>query len=151
KALDPHYDLPAVETFAHALQERFARTLETARQHSETQAPIGQVVLHAHPLPVQSAENGDGVDAFALYKQQAIQALQANTKAMEQLKAQGILWSRIMFILRDALPSTLDERDDVAYQLVREALNHTLGEQSWETFKDGAGKTMVRVRSLADL
>ena len=52
-------------------------------------------------------------------------------------RGQGVKWGELFGFLSPKLPTTYSdqERGDIAYNLVAEALNEILGNKNWHTFK----------------
>ncbi len=126
--LDPCYEKAAVETFAQVLKDKFA----LAHQLNYIDAgelPREDELIHQ--------EGMDQVDILALHKRNAIEALRNNHDIMERLHGYGATWGRITHTLEDALPATLENRNNFAYNFVREALEHIFGEENegWYSYK----------------
>ena len=65
---------------------------------------------------------------------------------MRKVRSDGVAWGHLKSFLRHHLPETLDDRDELAYQLVRKALNDILGREgsAWHTVKSERGTTYVK-------
>jgi hypothetical protein len=86
-------------------------------------------------------------DIYATYTKAAIQRV-ANEKAfIDRIRTNGIPWMGIVDALKKALPDVLDNRDEIAYNLVSQFLTETFGEQGkgWYSEnrpkKSGSGMT----------
>ncbi len=92
----------------------------------------------------------EGVDVLKLYKARAIHKVRQRQDPMARLRTEiGLAWGYLKGLLRDELPDTLEDRDDVAYNLVIPVLNEELGVGSWETHKvqrNGRSVTYVRAK-----
>ena len=63
----------------------------------------------------------------------------------ERIRSQGMAWGSIRAFFLEDLPEDLDDRGQIAYNLVSKALNEVLGQNQWEPFKpDGRNATWVR-------
>lgn len=148
-AFDATYTKAAIDTFAQTLKAKFQTVLEE-RLEQKVEIPS----LNDTQFPTENSVEMEAVDALALYKRQAIEALRGNSDIMEQIKGRGIPWGRILSFLEKELPDTLEDRSDIAYQLVRDALEQLLGtqDQAWHTFRKPSrnGKTIVWVKSGID-
>lgn len=146
-ALDPHYNMPATNTFAQELKARFQQALE---ESLEAIIPAREAILGNGTGP-----EIESVDAMAVYKRQVIEALRRDTGFMADL-ARGTPWGKVGEYIRKQLPDTIElrERDRIAFGMVRETLIAILGddEEGWHTFKTGKGATMVKAgkRSKVD-
>ncbi len=145
-ALDPAYDRPGVETFARHLKAEFEQALE-----ERLEAISGS-------LPILEVEAGDGnipeaepVDTMSVYKQQAIEALRRNEVCIEKIRW-GTPWGVVMGYISNELPKTIEEqeRSDIAYSLVQDALEAIFGSENegWYKYraprKDGRPTTWVK-------
>ena len=134
---DRQYNQPAGKTYATALRATFA------------DAPIPASV------PAQRAqaadEDGNAVDVLARIEDRAIEALRADQNLMGKLAStDGVAWGAVKAFLLERLPGELDDRDTVAYHLVRKAMDRLVGPQNtaWESYRHPTrGTTYVRKRS----
>lgn len=103
------------------------------------------------PSPTAAASRDvtdETVDVYRLLQEQAIASLRVNDELANSLKGNGIPWGRVIGLLKEALPPTMDDRDTVAYNLVPQALNAILGPQNeaWTTERRGAKNTLFVVK-----
>jgi hypothetical protein len=70
------------------------------------------------------------------YEGQAIAALAASAAIVRKLNGTGVAWGELKALLKDHLPEHLDDRDEIAYQLVRKALTELAGREGegWHTY-----------------
>jgi hypothetical protein len=134
--LDPTNSRPAVKTFAQTLKTKFQFALQTRLE----QADGLQVAVENGGLAEIDSE-AESVDTLTLYKGKAIQAFRENHEIIEQLRREGMTWGRTTEFLKKQLPDTLEDRDDIAFNLVREALERTFGpaNEAWYTVKRQTG------------
>jgi hypothetical protein len=87
-------------------------------------------------------------DAPRVRQEQAIGALRKNDEFNNSIRANGIPWGKLIGLLKEALPETMDDRDSVAYNLVPQALNAILGPQNeaWSTERRGPKNTLFVVK-----
>ncbi|MBV9615045.1 MAG: DUF87 domain-containing protein [Ktedonobacteraceae bacterium] len=140
-ALDPHYNKPATNTFAQELRTRFQQTLEESLE-TITIIPAAERILGNGNSP-----EVESIDTLAVYKRQAIEALRRDDRFLADI-ARGMPWGKIGEYIREKLPDTIElqERDRIAFRMVRETLIAILGDEDekWYTFKTGRGATMVK-------
>ncbi|MEO8972802.1 MAG: hypothetical protein ABI406_14530 [Ktedonobacteraceae bacterium] len=90
------------------------------------------------------------IDVKAAHENKAIEKLRNNQDFMEQMQGKGIPWGGILRLLADELPDTIENKGEVAYYLVAEALERIFGprEEAWHTYKQAnrEGKPIVRVK-----
>ena len=135
---DPQYDREAVDTYAAHLKERFALAAEAGggdrpggwRRHTRN-------------------ENGadPNLDPMVYYRAQAVKAVREQKDLMKYLTSSGAAWGFVLAVIKKALPADLHDLDQLAYDLVRPALEEIFGEQDvhWETFAHPqTGKTHIR-------
>jgi hypothetical protein len=152
--LDPLYNRAAAATFARAIREEFEQELlavgvplakEQEPVHSDEDAPGGG--SEDGQLDVGGDIAAAGIDVMAAFEQKAIGALEADTKWMPRVRSgEGAAWGSLMAVLYEHLPTSLEDRRDVAYRLVPKALTAILGVQgeAWHSFRNEQGKTYVR-------
>ncbi len=130
--LDPHYDQPAEATFAVELRERFLAALEgMAEEGAET----------------EGGQDGGQVDIVAASERRAIAALGNDKEIMAKLHSEeGCAWGHLTGFLEAKLPSTFEDRNRRAYQMVRTAMNEILGAErsGWHTYRNERNKVYVR-------
>ena len=77
----------------------------------------------------------------------AIKALSTDEQLIEKLQNNGVPWRGIQECLKEALPESLENRNDIAFKLVLKAMNIVFGNQNtvWKTekrpSKRGKGET----------
>lgn len=131
-ALDPDYNKHGVETFARHLKAKFEQTLEESLE--AISGPLPDLATNESD---DTIPDGEPVDTMSVYKQQAIEALRHNDDFLSQMYSTGIPWGGILKLLMNELPQTIEERErsDIAYHLVREALEVLFGTENegWYT------------------
>lgn len=130
---DPSYSAGAIETYAKKLHDKLVGevTRMTASQSSNA-APDAATLFVA---PADASHSDRSPDFFTLSKRSAIDSLRDNVSFQTGFKANGVPYGVVCGILKDALPSSMGGRDELAYQLVPEAMNEIVGPQdkSWHT------------------
>jgi len=142
---DSDYSQPAGNTFAKALKKTFSSSSQ-ANPATHDQYPGSSEDLY----PVEEDEAG-AVDVMASIEQKAIKELRENAKLKDKIESQeGAAWGSIKAFLLDQLPTHLDDRDRLAFQLVKKAMDSLFGpqDQGWETYKnpDRNNNTYIRVK-----
>ena len=83
-------------------------------------------------------DESDSVDVMANIEQQAIETLRVDTGLKEKIESsEGVAWGAIKAFLLEHLPPHLDDRDQLAYRLVKKSMDALYGsqEQNWETYR----------------
>lgn len=140
--LDPGYERPAAKTYARALREEFERTLQ------EAGVPIPAVPVRTAPVTADggsgpgeefelTSEVDEGVDVVGAFEQKAIEALRGDP-LLDRVQGQGAAWGTVKAFLMSELPESLEDRDNIAFNLVPKALNQLLGPQNeaWHAFRN---------------
>ena len=143
--LDKDYRGRAIETYAHTLHESFKAKPEHAAMGSKAESvAVTRDVDTETPRRVTD----ESVDMFRLRQEQAVNVLRQSDEFNNSLRANGIPWGKLIGILKEALPETMDDRDSVAYNLVPQALNAILGPQNeaWATERRGPKNTLFVVK-----
>src|SRR5579885_1493679 len=131
-ALDPTYRKAAASTFAHVLKAKFQSILEERLIRDVEVSPTADSDINA-----ETATEAESIDALAVYKQNAIEALRNDREIMEDIHGRGIPWGAIAGFFERTLPDTLEDRHRIAYNLVREALEQIFGaeNEAWHTYR----------------
>ncbi len=139
KTLDSTYNRPAVSTYASELRERFH-----IDPSSEITLGVGFDTENDRAIIDE-----EGNDLFRQYQKQAINALARNEAFRQNIESNGIPWGVVIGMLKETLPSTLTDRDSIAYNLVSEAMNEILGprESAWATERRGPKSTLFIVKT----
>jgi hypothetical protein len=121
--LDPTYKREAIDTFATVLKARFQNVLHEQLKQTGALSPV-----QPEEAPVASEEGSEPVDVLAIFKQRAIHALQENSEIMQKIQSEkGIPWGVIVGFFKNNLPDTLEDKNEIAFQLVQEALDQIFG------------------------
>ncbi|HXH23764.1 MAG TPA: DUF87 domain-containing protein [Vicinamibacterales bacterium] len=135
-ARDPEYSGAPGNTYAAQLRALFTAAAPTGPDVSQPGSPL---------------DDGEGhVDVMAAIEDRAIEALRNDQSLMSKLEtAEGVAWGALKAFLLAHLPEHLDDRDTVAYYLVRKALERILGTQkvAWESYRHPTRNTTY-VRKL---
>jgi hypothetical protein len=137
--LDKDYILPSCHTFAQDLYETFsgAKPVQTVSRIPDT-GNMG-ILFPADDMDDES------VDVMANIEQQVIEELKDDTRLMDKISSsEGAAWGTIKAFFIEHLPLHLDDRDNIAYNLVKKAMNIICGSDGWESFKNQSNITYVR-------
>lgn len=121
---DAKYNRAAGNTYAGKLRNTF------------TDAPAASV----SPGVASTAPEDPGprVDVMAVIEDRAIHALRNDPNMAAKLSStDGVAWGSLKAFLLSHLPEHLDDRETMAYHLVRKALDSIIGPQTeaWESYK----------------
>jgi hypothetical protein len=144
---DQDYNQPAGHTYAQTLYSTFSGMKQMA-----TTTPVQEADGTGTLYPTGAeAEEADQVDVMANIERQAIEALRADTKLIAKIESiDGAAWGKIKAFFLEQLPEHLDDRETLAYRLVKKALDYLYGPQdvAWEQYRHPTRKTAyVRKRS----
>lgn len=142
---DPTYSRETVPTFATQLRRESAELIDRAR------ASIAEDGGYTHKEPtdrspphaIDEVDDGEPPDLEVYYRQLAREAVETDDDLMNRLQGDGTAWGHVLRVIRDALPETLDDPRQKAYELVPATLDKILGPQNhgWHTFKHGPKQT----------
>jgi hypothetical protein len=139
--IDLAYAKAAAPTFARTLRDRFESELRGAVSVVAKQvASVPAVASDDFELAPEHEETV--TDVLGTFEARAMGALRADLGLRGRLQAEGVPWGELMGYLAGQLPETLDNRDNIAYQLVAKAMVDIFGRQgeAWHTEKK-PGKT----------
>lgn len=148
QAVDPEYAKPAAPTYAVALRAEFAESLrQVGISAPETRG--GQLSESAVAADDADSSDAEPVDLLGQIEDAAIEALQGDEKLMGLVEGSGAAWGSIKHFLLPRLPDTIRDRDEVAYHLVKKALDRILGPQGegWHSFRNPARNMTTYVKA----
>jgi hypothetical protein len=140
---DPAYKKPQAATYALELRKLFAAAMPAAKPAA------------VQPSPKQEAGDVDTpeepVDVLGEMEARAIAALREDANFMGRVRSDmGAAWGSLKAFLLEQLPHEVDDRDTIAYHLVRKAMDEIVGpqNQAWESYKNPqrGHKTYVRLK-----
>jgi hypothetical protein len=139
--VDLTYTKPAAATFARTLKDRFELELRGAVSVVAKQEPSVRAAA-SDDFELAPEHEETVTDVLGTFEARAIGALRADVGLRGRLQAEGVPWGELMGYLGGQLPETLDNRDNIAYQLVAKAMVEIFGRQgeAWHTEKK-PGKT----------
>ncbi len=140
---DHDYNQPPGHTYAQTLRNTFsgvAHIDQTAR------VPGGD---STGPLFPADPDQAEPVDIMANIEQHVIDALRTESKLIAKIgSSEGAAWGSIKALFLEHLPTHLDDREQLAYQLVKKAMDRLYGpqDQSWETYRNPQRNNTTYVR-----
>lgn len=144
---DHDYNQPAGNTYAQTLRSTFSGMRKIA---TTVGAPEAEGAGALFPAEAE-VEDAEPVDVMANIEQRAIDALRADAKLMAKIESsEGAAWGSLKAFFLDHLPAHLDDRDTMAFRLVKKALVNFYGPQDhgWEQYRHPTRNTAyVRKRS----
>ena len=141
---DHNYNQPAGHTYAQILRQTFSGMKEAAPR-----APVPDAGSTVTSLFSANADDIEPVDVMAKIEQRVIDALQAEAKLINKIEtSEGVAWGAIKAFFLEHLPTHLDDRSQLAYQLVKKSMTQLYGpqDQGWDAYRNSAkgGTTYVR-------
>ena len=144
---DHDYNQPAGHTYAQTLRSTFSGMRQIA---TTVRVPEAEGAGALFPAEAE-VEDAEPVDVMANIEQRAIDALRADAKLMAKIESsEGAAWGSLKAFFLDHLPAHLDDRDTLAFRLVKKALVDFYGpqDQGWEQYRHPTRNTAyVRKRS----
>jgi hypothetical protein len=147
-ARDPQYNLPAAKTFAQELMTKFKAAAAKANRIINIENQEDELSNISEDKEVSDNEKIDEPDdVYERYLVSAIETFKNDVTTIGRIKHNGLPWMGILKVLENALPEIIDERDrnKIAYNNVRRALNEVFGDGNWDTEKrlkrDESGST----------
>ncbi|GAW94364.1 ATP-binding protein [Calderihabitans maritimus] len=135
KTLDPDYQLPAVNTYANQLRIKFNNAANVSRKTVPVSLTDGSDSLEKSSYENTEEEIDQPEDILDKYISYAIEELRNNTDLIERIKTRGVPWKGVLKALSESLPDILDDRDNIAHSIVRQAMDEIFGEGLWGTEK----------------
>ena len=143
---DPDYKKPQAATYALELRKLFGAAVPAAKPAA------AQTLLKLEAADADAPE--EPVDVLGQMEARAIAALREDANLMGRVRSDtGAAWGSLKAFLLEQLPQEVDDRDTIAYHLVRKAMDEIVGpqNQAWESYKNPqrAHKTYVRLKAGA--
>jgi DNA helicase HerA-like ATPase len=142
---DERYSLGPLETYASRLRKRFDVKDDGIR------ASRGTITVQPSISSDSSIELDEAVDPLRIAQERAIESVKENEEFQKSISRGGIPWGRVLGLIKAALPTSMDDRDTVAYSLVPEAMNRIFaGSQgeAWETERRGPKNTLFIIKKV---
>jgi uncharacterized protein len=139
--IDPDRMGSAVTTYASRLRDELEASVAELTAKHPTRDGGGD-----DPVTEQTTDDA-GPDIFELARQQAFASLKADQDFWRQFNGDGIPWFVVIRKLEQYLPPTLHNRNEVAANLVVEAMKHVVGtqKQAWDAeLRDTQGGKRIR-------
>jgi len=131
ETVDKNYNAPAVETYASRLRARLRGEVEQAVASMGSPPPAAPVAVDdGRPDPETQP-----VDFRTVSRQKALETVGKDADLARPLNAGNATWGVVWWKLKDALPASIEDRDDFAGQLVPEFLDGFFGKGEWHTEK----------------
>ncbi|MFC1869842.1 ATP-binding protein [Chloroflexota bacterium] len=143
--LDPDYNRPSAATYAIALREEFENALRSAG------VDINPKGMKENDSDTDQAEypEDQGIDVIGSIEKAAINKLR-DDKIVERIKSEeGIAWGGLKAFLIGQLPVNLEDRDNIAYNLVLKAMDEIMGERNvhWYSYRNPNRNNTTYIRS----
>ncbi|MBI4890908.1 MAG: DUF87 domain-containing protein [Acidobacteria bacterium] len=129
---DKMYNLPPGHTYAESLRRTFPGTRQPV---GPVQVPTGEAPSSLFP----DTEESEPVDVMANLEDEMVRRLQADSKLMAKIDSpEGAAWGSVKAFFLEHLPPEMDDRNQLAYQLVAKAMTRVFGPQneSWEAYRN---------------
>ncbi len=140
---DPDYKRPAGNTYAQTIHETFS----DIRQVDTTTCLPGVELSITSPSDDMGETNS--FDIMAKIEYQMIETLRRDTKLISRIESsEGVAWGSIKAFFLEHLPIHLDDRNSLAYALVRKSMSCLYGkqDQEWESYRNPLKNNTTYVR-----
>jgi uncharacterized protein len=154
KVRDPEYMGTAVKTFVSELKRDFQAPVLVGSVDSEVPAAVSSGDGHQQTFSLGGDEaHVEAIDVMQSYEANVIEVFKANADLISEIREKGAPWVKVQVFLKNALPSTIDDAWQEAYQLLPKAMSEVFGEQDvgWERFRHpNSGKSWLKVREASN-
>ncbi len=123
---DPEYTRDRIDTYATKLKAKFESDLIDGVEFEET-----------------ADESNEAMDPQKVYLERMIQMLKNDQEMMNKLQKNAMPWGGLKAYIFERLPTSIEDRDNYAYNMVVKVMNVLYGNQGvgWHTFKNEKSKT----------
>jgi DNA helicase HerA-like ATPase len=125
---DPQYNLPPGKTFGAWQKQKYDALLAEAKKE------VGDIEIEALKED-SSDETVPQTDTLEIYIQKAFAVVKANQTIMGKLERNEAHWMLVQGAIRDALPASLLDRNDVAYRMVPRFLSENFKSRKFKSVK----------------
>ena len=135
---DPDHSREPVPTFAAKLQKTAETHFRRAKSAGRGKAGDGEPPADNTPETAADEEGGeDRPDLEVRYRWLALEAVMKSRNIMNRLAGDGAAWGHLVKVIEEALPETLDNRNNKAYYLVQTTITELFGlrGKGWHTFR----------------
>lgn len=142
---DHDYCRPAGKTYARILHKTFSGMRQMTTKSDPQKSGETEILL-----PTETDEIGS-VDVMANIEQQVISFMKANDQLIEKINSsEGAAWGYVKAFFLENLPTHLDNRDQLAYQLVKKSMDRIYGAQNqyWEAYRNSDRNNTAYVRKI---
>ena len=141
---DPDYNGAAAKTYASRLRLQIGGMVPAS-----SPGPNGAMFTEGVSATADRSKGEDveNVDPLRALENLAMSWLQ-DSEYMEKIKDTGVAWGAIRALFLQKLPEDLDDRGQVAFNLVTKSLDRVFGHQGWESFSP-EGRTTTWVRAVS--
>lgn len=142
---DKTYSREGIDTFARQMEEYFANE-DIPRGYIGEDQLVGEIgssgetemwLLDQDEFPQTELTT----DPRENVQRRAIAAFRQNEELHNELKTSGIPWGKLKGILLAQIPDTFSDRDNMAYHLVRRAMDEIFGQQDEFWYSERRGNT----------
>lgn len=144
QALDPSYTQGAVATFATVLRAEYQQMVEQTLQY-QPQLSIEEVSVQGALFVTDEASP----DILEICKRQALESLERDVDFMEKVRNEGVAWGRIVRFFEGFFPESFEDRNRIAYNFVRTALDALFGRdgEGWHSYRNPERNNQTYVRA----
>jgi DNA helicase HerA-like ATPase len=142
KARDPKYDQPRAKTFAENLKSLFSKAMSASRALNPAPATVVARASSDNGLfdgtvpdgPVMAPSGEDAPeDVLGTHLAAAIATVSQDSTLTDRIRSKGMPWRGVKEALLKALPDFMDDRDKIAYELVRQFMDEVFDKEKWRT------------------
>ena len=144
KLKDPDYNRSPIDTYASRLRQRMdGMVTVSSPSDNVSMARTNGALSDQGPL----ADGPEPLDRLRALENMAVTWFK-ESEFMERVGNPGVAWGSIRAHFMEKMPNDLDDRGQVAYNLVAKVMNQVYGKQGWETFTpEGRSTTWVRTNT----
>lgn len=129
KLRDPSYNQPAIKNYANQIKERFENELKKVVEEVGT---VEEVVDDPENDEISETSSKD---VLQLYVAAAIKRVRENKALLEKISKGEALWMTLQSEIMKALPNSIEDKNQVAYDSVTKFMNEVYGKDQWKTVR----------------
>lgn len=131
--IDPEYKKSKIDTYATQLRDEFELILEKSISGGERKIKGGTEAGDTGKIE----DDIEPKDFIWIIEKRAIEDLKSNSELMDRIR-NGVAWGAVKAFFNGILPSDLDDKNAISYNLVRKSLIEIFGlaNDGWHTYKN---------------
>jgi hypothetical protein len=129
KVHDPEYNRPSTSTYGSQIKERFEAEFEKVAKEVGS---VGETIVHPDQSEIPETQPKDVMET---YISATILRVRENKELISLIERGEARWMALQAAILKALPTNLEDRNNIAYENVARFMNEVFGAGKWDTVR----------------